>query len=192
MTFLVLHPRAETLNNDDPYGTFAWLSLSETQDFKWFSKHVSLLFVASVLDCILHRFRNYFGIYLASKPTFFLYRFSNNCFICFLTFWGTTNCSFGGAFGTMNVIKNRKFRKHASQHDFGPQKGRFGQPPGVPGETLCNCWEVLSCCWHRCLLHSEIFWRKLQSNFSAPNPFQHHNLWLARRGLALQLGYINY
>ena len=34
-------------------------------------------------------------------------------------------------------------------------------------------------------------WGKAQfpkSHFSAPNPFQHHNLWLARCGLALQLG----
>ena len=89
--------------------------------------------------------------------------------------------------------------KNNKKSDSSP-KGLFGASPGIiccHFGTVCHVFGIVFCCIPTSSEQSG--WGKgsgkapfSKPHFSVPKPFQHHNLWLARWGFALQLGYINY
>ena len=97
--------------------------------------------------------------------------------------------SIGGS--APKFIKNLTFRNHA----LWIYKGWVWSVPGVDWSHFGS---VVSCLCNRFLMLSYIFWsigvgvgvgggtQLPKSHFSVPKPFQYHNLWPARCGLALQ------
>ena len=94
------------------------------------------------------------------------------------TFYART---LANAFGNKNI-----FNQTCLKFDFGPPKCWFGASPESFNVILGPLFHV----YFLDNRESDGEAQLPKSHFSAPEPFQHRNLWPARCGLVLQLGYI--